>query len=88
MNTRPEVAAPDYKGFALAIMEEWPDVGTLDGFELQELGEKYGLLRKEERVVPCDPEYCQCSEFYEIGAKAECFRKNWIVYSSNQINQE
>lgn len=73
------MSEPDYKGFAIAIVEGWPEpfAEGLDGFDLQELAEKYGLLRKERRVVPCDPETCQCAEFYDTGDTATCYRRNW-----------
>ena len=69
---------PDYKGFANAIYNDWPDCGSLDGFDLQELGEKYGLLVPEERTTLCDPE-CNCAEYYssdEITAGFTCYRWN------------
>ena len=42
---------PDWEGFARAIMEHWPE-GDVDGEDLQNTAEYYGLLRKE----PFDPE--------------------------------
>ena len=41
---------PDWEGFARAIMDAWPE-GDVDGGDLQETAERYGLLRKE----PYDP---------------------------------
>lgn len=35
---------PDWEGFSRAVMEAWPE-GGIDGFELQELAEKYRLIR-------------------------------------------
>jgi hypothetical protein len=43
------------------------DVGEVDGFTLQELFAKHGLLEPEERAVPCnegadETKHCQCLE--------------------------
>ncbi len=54
---------PDYKSFALAILSEWPDTPCFDGFELQELGVKHGLLIPEVRFAPCDDSGgCNCAD--------------------------
>lgn len=34
---------PDWEAFGRAVMEAWPDSG-LDGFDVQELAEKHGLI--------------------------------------------
>lgn len=69
---------PDYKGFAIAIMDGFPEPHgeNLDGFELQELAAKHGLLRRERTKVPCGEE-CQCAEHWNEGEMADCFRINW-----------
>jgi hypothetical protein len=63
--------AANLRGFAHAVMGTWPDVGGLDGFDLQELGVKFGLLEKKDRIAPCREETCNCAE-YETGP-VECF---------------
>lgn len=40
MSATPEI---DWEGFARAVMEHWPD-GGLDGFELQDLAFRHGLI--------------------------------------------
>jgi hypothetical protein len=49
--------APDFEGFARHIMAAWPSDG-IDGFELQEAAERFGLLRKvaycPEKHGPCE----------------------------------
>lgn len=50
------------RAFAQDILEGWPDVGYLDGFELQELAHKHGLLVAESRAKPCADEGCACAE--------------------------
>lgn len=37
---------PDWEGFSRAIMKYWPE-GDVDGGDLQDTAERYGLLRKE-----------------------------------------
>ena len=66
---------PDYKGFALKMFEDWPEPygENLDGFELQGLGEKYGILTKSVVTEPCQPEGCNCAEF---GFPTDCYRVN------------
>jgi hypothetical protein len=63
------------RGFAQAVMSEWPDVGC-DGFDLQRYGEKFGLLEMQKRIAPCG-EHCNCAE-YETG-EVECYRLTKLV---------
>jgi hypothetical protein len=72
------MSEPDYKGFAIAIMDGFqePHGEQLDGCDLQEIACKFGLLRKEPTKVPCG-EACQCAEFYDAGDTATCYRINW-----------
>ena len=37
----------DWRGFGKAVMEGWPE-GGIDGFDLQELAEKYNVIRAVE----------------------------------------
>lgn len=37
---------PDWEGFGRAIMSTWAE-GGVDGFELQYIAERYGILRLE-----------------------------------------
>ena len=53
------------RSFAQEIMEGWPDVGTLDGFDLQELAVKHGLIVATIRHKPCSEEYCSCAEMVD-----------------------
>jgi hypothetical protein len=63
------------RGFAQAVMSEWPDVGC-DGFDLQTYGEKFGLLEMQKRIAPCG-EHCNCVE-YETG-EVECYRLTKLI---------
>lgn len=60
------------RGFAQAVMECWPE-GDVDGGYLQDMAEKHGLLKTEERTIPCG-ENCGCAEFYMSGEVATCYR--------------
>lgn len=53
------------RAFAQEIMDGWPDVGTLDGFDLQELAVKHGLLVATIRHQPCSEEFCSCAEMVD-----------------------
>jgi len=51
-------------GFALSILEGFPECEgeMMDGFDIQERGEKFGLLIPHEVNEPCG-EYCNCVEY-------------------------
>lgn len=49
--------------FAQGCLDDWPEVG-MDGFDLQELGVKTGMLEGREVFKPCHDEGCQCAEYY------------------------
>ena len=66
------------RGFAKAVMGNWPDVGGLDGFDLQEMGEKHGLLERLNRTVPCS-ELCNCVENVATGETTVCYRLTSLV---------
>ena len=53
------------RAFAQDIMDEWPDVGTLDGFDLQELAVKHGLLAETTHHKPCAEEGCNCASMVD-----------------------
>lgn len=71
---------PDYEGFAMAVIGDFPEMGSLDGFDIQDMGEKYGLLIPTIVTEPCG-EYCQCEEYHgseEMTDGVTCYRKAWI----------
>lgn len=47
--------------FAAEIMGDWPEVGGFDGYDLQQMAEKHGLLSPEERKERCG-DACQCAD--------------------------
>lgn len=67
--------------FAGEVMGDWPDVGGLDGFDMQKIGEKTGLLRRENRQAPCG-EQCACVEF--DSGEVECWRVEPVLQRSRE----
>jgi hypothetical protein len=68
---------PRLKAFTLAIMADWPDVGDLDGFDLQDIAVEHGVLVGEERSSFCTApgeEGCQCAEYYDECETFTCYR--------------
>lgn len=53
------------RAFAQELFKDWPEAGGVDGFELQDLAEKHGLLKRRDPapLVPCG-ENCACAEYY------------------------
>ena len=45
MKWRGDLPGPDWEAFGREVMQHWPE-GAPDGFALQDLAEKHGLLRK------------------------------------------
>jgi len=62
-----------------AIIAKWYDYWPepwgegRDGFEMQEFGEKHGILIGEDRTTPCG-ESCNCSEFFGDDEIVTCYR--------------
>lgn len=78
--------------FAKAIMGGWPDVGGLDGFDLQLLGVKHGLLREEIRHERCG-EHCSCASDAmpteaEWKAGVQCYRKTSLLTGGGDMAGE
>ena len=71
------------RGFAQDILNDWPDVGYLDGFDLQQLAHKHGLLVSETRFQPCGIDgACSCAAMVDADEWAEgvtCFRKTAVL---------
>lgn len=68
---------PNYKAFAVAIIEDFPD-SFPDGFDIQDLAVEHGLLKTEIRYKACG-EHCQCREYFtedELARGAECLRRH------------
>jgi hypothetical protein len=68
------------KAFANEIIDVCFDAGSLDAFDIQELAEKYGLLKLELRYADCsnDTTSCPCAEVSteeDFKKGVECYRK-------------
>lgn len=72
------------KGFAISVMGEWPDCGELDGFDLQVLGVKHGLLVGSIKTEPCG-EHCNCAEYADF--PMECFRKTSLLIDAARAQE-
>jgi hypothetical protein len=70
-------------GFALDILNEWPDVSLMDGGDLQEIAEKHKLLVPQIVHAPCSDEDCACAEVCsdeEFARGVTCYRiVDWLV---------
>lgn len=53
------------RAFAQDVMEDWPDVGSLDGYDLQMLAVKHGLLAETTHHKPCCDEGCNCASMVD-----------------------
>ena len=70
-------------GFALDILNEWPDISMMDGGDLQEIAEKHKLLVPQIVHAPCSDEGCACAEVCsdsEFARGVTCYRiVDWLV---------
>lgn len=58
------VAAHDQAvAFIRDLFDDYPNLGTVDGFDLQELAVKHGLMEVVQRAEPCG-EGCNCADYY------------------------
>lgn len=69
------------QAFARELLEDWPDDAGVDGFTLQDLAVKHGLLRMETPApaAPCSQMSCACAEYYDdedfAAGRVECYRR-------------
>lgn len=64
------------RAFANAILEDFPD-SCPDGFDIQDLAVKHGLLEPFEVTEPCDPDSCACAEFGDF--PMSCYRRTNVL---------
>jgi hypothetical protein len=62
---------PDLEQFARRIMEDWPENGDIDGWQLQDIAVECGLLIPTTVTEPCCDD-CQCSD---TGFPTTCYRR-------------
>jgi hypothetical protein len=70
------------RAFAREIMDDWPQYGGLDGFELGEIATKHGLLMETTQYKPCREEGCNCAEMVSEREWADgviCFRETALL---------
>jgi hypothetical protein len=63
------------RGIIVKWYEYWPEPWGegRDGFEMQEFGEKHGILIGTEQTTPCS-EGCNCAEYFGDGDVITCYR--------------
>jgi len=75
--------------FALEVLEDWPDMGSLDGGDLQEIAVKHNVLVPHIVHGSCCDD-CFCSEFYsdeEWREGVTCYRiADWLDRQPEQCN--
>lgn len=57
--------------FAALMFDNFP--GDVDGDDMQNHGEKSGLLAKQTMIVPCSTN-CSCAESVDEGDESVCYR--------------
>lgn len=68
------MTAPDYRGFAKAVLDAQGDSGfplDVDGGEIQDAATRFGLLHEKRRTIPCGPG-CACAEVCDYGDVVTC----------------
>jgi hypothetical protein len=64
------------RAFVQELFKGWPDDLGVDGFDMQDLAEKHGLLVPTEVTAPCG-EVCSCAEYGDF--PATCYRKTSLL---------
>lgn len=77
------------RAFAQAVLEDWPE-GAPDGFDLQELGVKHGLLALKD-PAPTEPcgENCWCAEYYgahDWDGGVQCYIRTPLLLGADGVN--
>jgi hypothetical protein len=71
--------------FAAELLDGWPTDLGVDGFEMQDIAIKHGLLVSGDPVfAPCG-ESCQCAEYHGTDGMAEgvlCYRRSELLTGS------
>ena len=76
--------------FTMEVLEDWPDMGSLDGGDLQDIAVKHNILIPHIVHGPCCDD-CFCSEFYgndEWQEGVTCYRiADWLDRQPEQRNE-
>ena len=73
------ITLESYQDFAKGILRlaNWPEIGDVDAFEIQELAAKFGILEKTTQFKSCCEEACLCAEYHSAEGMSEgvtCYR--------------
>ena len=75
-------------GFVFDILEDFPDIATLDGFDIQDIAVVRKVLIPTTVYKPCLEEGCNCAEFYsddDFKAGATCYKlADWLARVAEQ----
>lgn len=75
------------KNFIFAVMEDWQEGGGIEGYDLQEIAEKHGILIPHTVYAPCG-DYCNCVECYnddEFRGGVPCYTfPDWLTRVAEQ----
>lgn len=69
-------------------LNDWPDGGDIDGFDMQELMTKHGILVEQRMEQPCnvgreDFQNCSCAEYGDF--PQTCYRKvAWALRAAGE----
>jgi hypothetical protein len=78
-----ESPSASLRAFARDVLGDWPVACGLDGFDIQELAVKHGLLVETTQTKPCDG-VCTCSEYFDHDEFADgvtCYRRTDLLSS-------
>lgn len=64
------------RAFVQELFKDWPDDLGVDGFDLQDLAEKHGLLVPTEALERCG-EVCSCADYDDF--PQTCYRKTALL---------
>lgn len=65
------------RAFAQEIFKDWPDYGAIEGWDLQEIALRHGLLKPVEVTEPCG-ENCACAE-YGDEFPMTCYKRSAVL---------
>lgn len=76
--------------FVLEVLDEFPDVASLDGGDIQEIGEKHKILVPQTMYAPCIDDGCNCAQYYddnEFKSGVTCYRvAEWLLRDAEHRN--
>lgn len=73
------------QSFVDSVIGEFPDIGDIDGFALQDIAESCGLLVKESKTVPCG-DNCACAEVVDEGRTTDCMRVQPVLQRARRAS--